>query len=327
MPIPFLIPIIIGGGSAVLTAIGAKKAYDGYSDIADAKKRGKRAESKHKAAVGRVDSARGTLNRHATEFGEYKAGVVAGAMSDVLEFLKKIERKSRSKTIEALAEVGITREHFDSFRANLLEAKTVFGAAYAAAAAGTAAGKTAVVGIGLFGAASTGASIGGLYGAAATNATLAWLGGGSLAAGGGGMALGGAVLGGVVVGPAVFITGFMLASQGEKALTQVREYEYKVKVASAECDALVALLGQAHTRIDELRGVVGELEGRVRTALSELDAETWSEDSDDDIRRYQAMMLLARALGEVIRAPVLDDRGGLAGGSTNIRFKYRTLLA
>ena len=37
MPIPFLIPILIGGGSAILTAIGAKKAYDGYSDITDAK--------------------------------------------------------------------------------------------------------------------------------------------------------------------------------------------------------------------------------------------------------------------------------------------------
>ena len=39
------------------------------------------------------------------------------------------------------------------------------------------------------------------------------------------------------------------------------------------------------------------------------------------------MMLLARALGEVIRAPVLDEKGGLAGDSANVRFKYRTLLA
>ncbi len=327
MPIPFLIPLLIGGGSAILTAIGGKKAYDGYSDVTDAKERGTKAEKKHKAAVKRVDSAREKVNRHASAFGDLKANVVAGTMTDVLEFLKKIERKSRSKPIEALAEVGITREEFDSFRAKVLEAKTVFGTAYAAAAAGAAAGKSAVVGIGLFGAASTGTAIGGLSGAAATNATLAWLGGGSLAAGGGGMALGSAVLGGVVVGPAVFITGFMLASQGEKAQTQVREYEYKVNVACEECNAIIALVGQLHTRIDELVGVIGELDGRVRTALSELDAETWSEDSDADIRRYQAMMLLARALGEVIRAPVLDETGGLAGASANLRFKYRTLLA
>jgi hypothetical protein len=327
MPVPFLIPIIIGGGSVILTAIGGKKAYEGCSDIADAKKRGESAETTYKAAVGRVDRAREKLNRHANEFGDYKASVLSGTLSDVLEFLKKIEKKSKSKTIEALAEVGITREAFNSFRANVLEAKTVFGAAYAAAAAGAAAGKGVIVGIGLFGAAGTGTAIGGLSGAAATNATLAWLGGGSLATGGGGMALGSAVLGGVVVGPAVFITGFMLASQGEKAQTQVREYEFKVNVATAECEALVTMLGQVHVRIDELRGVIARLDSRVRMALSELDADAWSEDNDRDIRRFQAMMLLARALGEVIRAPVLDKNGDLAGDSANVRFKYRTLLA
>ncbi len=327
MPIPFLIPLIIGGGSAILTAAGARKAYDGYSDIADAKQRGEAAERKHEAAVERVDSARKKLIAHANAFGDYKASVVAGTMMDVLEFLRKIEKKSKSRAIKALADVGITHEQFNSFRANVLEAKTVFGAAYTAAAAGAAAGKTAVVGIGLFGVASTGTAIGGLSGAAATNATLAWLGGGSLAAGGGGMALGSAVLGGVVVGPAVFITGFVMASQGEKAQTQVREYECKVNVAVEECDSLFALLGQVRVRIDELRGVIGELDGRVRVALSQLNVETWREDSDDDIRRYQTMMVLARALGEVIRAPVLDQEGRLARDSAAARLKYRTLLS
>ena len=57
------------------------------------------------------------------------------------------------------------------------------------------------------GVASTGTAISGLSGAAATNATLAWLGGGSLATGGGGMALGSIVLGGITVGPALTATG------------------------------------------------------------------------------------------------------------------------
>ena len=45
-----------------------------------------------------------------------------------------------------------------------------------------------------FGVASTGTAISTLSGAAATNAALAWLGGGALAAGGGGMAAGEAFL-------------------------------------------------------------------------------------------------------------------------------------
>ena len=57
-------------------------------------------------------------------------------------------------------------------------------------------GPTAAMGIATtFGVASTGTAISTLSGAAATNAALAWLGGGALAAGGGGMAAGSAFLG------------------------------------------------------------------------------------------------------------------------------------
>lgn len=53
-----------------------------------------------------------------------------------------------------------------------------------------------------------------MSGVAATNATLAWLGGGSLATGGLGMAGGAIVLGSVVAAPAIFICGFAIAGEG-----------------------------------------------------------------------------------------------------------------
>ena len=56
-----------------------------------------------------------------------------------------------------------------------------------------------------FGTASTGAAISALSGAAATNAALAWVGGGALAAGGGGMATGHAVL--ALTGPVGWTVG------------------------------------------------------------------------------------------------------------------------
>lgn len=66
------------------------------------------------------------------------------------------------------------------------------GAAGGAFGAGVATlGPTAAMGVATtFGVASTGTAISSLSGAAATNAALAWLGGGTLAAGGGGMAAG-----------------------------------------------------------------------------------------------------------------------------------------
>lgn len=70
------------------------------------------------------------------------------------------------------------------------------------------------------GTASTGTAIGGLSGVAATNATLAWLGGGSLAAGGGGMALGSMVLGGIIAGPALLIAGGIFGAKSKNKIEQ-----------------------------------------------------------------------------------------------------------
>lgn len=89
------------------------------------------------------------------------------------------------------------------------QAKTIGGGAAGASAgvAVVALGPSAAMGIATtFGVASTGTAISSLSGAAATNAALAWIGGGSLAAGGGGMAAGNAFL--VLTGP----VGWSIAS-------------------------------------------------------------------------------------------------------------------
>lgn len=65
---------------------------------------------------------------------------------------------------------------------------------------GTSAGTVVTIASTLGVAASTGTAIGGLSGAAATNAALAWLGGGTIAAGGGGVALGSAIVATVSTG-------------------------------------------------------------------------------------------------------------------------------
>lgn len=87
-------------------------------------------------------------------------------------------------------------------------------------------GPTAAMGVATtFGVASTGVSISALSGAAATNAALAWLGGGALAAGGGGMAAGETLLalagpiGWAIAGMAFLTSGFLfwkLKSDKEK---------------------------------------------------------------------------------------------------------------
>ena len=182
-----------------------------------------------------------------------------------------------------------------------------------------AAGQGAVGLIGLFGTASTGTAISGLSGAAAWNATLAWLGGGSLAAGGGGMALGTLVLGGITVGPALAIGGFVLAGQGEKALTQAWEYQAKVNTEIPKLEASKEFMRQVQRRINELGGLVIDLNDRAVTVIERLDPNSF--DFNRDGHNFQQAALLVRSLAEIMKTPVLDSQGNLNPATANIRAK------
>ncbi len=72
--------------------------------------------------------------------------------------------------------------------------------------------------------AGTGAAISSLSGAAATNATLAWLGGGTVASGGGGMAIGAAVAGGIVVIAVVGVGAVCYFIKDWRENVHLREY-------------------------------------------------------------------------------------------------------
>lgn len=86
-----------------------------------------------------------------------------------------------------------------------------------------------------FGTATTGTAISALSGAAATNAALAWLGGGAIAAGGGGMAAGTAILsmfgpiGWAIGGISIGATGLGLTLKNKKIVKQADETTEKVQ--------------------------------------------------------------------------------------------------
>ena len=81
--------------------------------------------------------------------------------------------------------------------------------------------------------------------AAATNATLAFFGGGSLAAGGLGMAAGTAVLGGLVAGPALAVLGFVAGAKASKNLemakanlAKAKEFEEEMRTVADLCNGI-----------------------------------------------------------------------------------------
>jgi hypothetical protein len=109
---------------------------------------------------------------------------------------------------------------------------------------------------------------------AATNATLAWLGGGSIAAGGGGVAVGTAVLGGIVIAPVLVYTGWCAYSEGQKRLTQAREYEAKVNEEIAEMKAIQDYMTMINRRVNELDSLIIKLDKRANEAMDRINVKT-----------------------------------------------------
>ena len=160
----------------------------------------------------------------------------------------------------------------------------------------TAAGVSGLVGI--FGSASTGTAISTLSGVAASNATLAWLGGGSLAVGGGGIALGTTVIGGLVAGPAILAVGFSEAISAKQYERQVTEKCAKIETKIAEMRKDETIMQQVIIRANELRMSILKTRIALRQALNTSDPKS----EEDQYRIYK----IASSLASLIDTSLLD---------------------
>ncbi|NTX10825.1 hypothetical protein HUA76_08520 [Myxococcus sp. CA056] len=310
MPLPLIPAALLLAG---LFGYGAKKSYDGIDRMKDAKDIGEEAQARHEGAVQRLEGARGALQRQLDALASQRDGVVATTFRRLFDFLEQMNQKARIEALEHLGRVGVSRESVREFAVQYLEAGGTLSGSVAAAVTGAGASALTTGLVTSFATAGTGAALSGLTGAAANSALLAWLGGGSLAAGGWGVAGGTAILGGIAVAPAMAVVGFVMARQGEKARTKALAYAEDVNEQVARIDAAIALLARAGVRVDELGGVLGALDqrtGRAIDALWEL-AKCFDTENDGHLARFATAMQLAKAESELMRVPLFTEGGDL----------------
>ncbi|WP_155849535.1 hypothetical protein [Arthrobacter sp. H20] len=128
------------------------------------------------------------------------------------------------------------------------------GIAGAGVGAGTAAGVFAAVSA--VATASTGTAIASLSGAAASSATLAWLGGGSLAAGGLGVAGGTVVLTGIVALPALLAVGSVLFWKGRRLRREAGAEAEKLDAAQQALEDMESALPRAERWNESQQSVI-----------------------------------------------------------------------
>ncbi|MBA4251987.1 MAG: hypothetical protein C0425_10025 [Chlorobiaceae bacterium] len=298
MPLP-LIPIIIMAASALAAGKGAVDAVNAAQRINAAIDRYNWRRKEYETKFSNYNSERENAERNFEELGSIRLHslVVLGRVVEVLKNANIKERDLQEK-------FDITPQTLKSWETASVRALEVLGGVTSASLTGVSTAAAAYGLVGLLGTASTGTAIATLSGAAATNATLAWLGGGALAAGGGGIALGTLVLGGLVAGPAILVVGFFAQGKAGEIENQVNKSIAEMEIAEAQMGQQISILHIILRRIDELKTSTIEIRNKVEELLQQLTSESPLED-------LYFLARTAKSLGDLLDVAILDKNGNL----------------
>ena len=293
------LPLIIGIGAIVASALGGGvMIIDASARIKNAKKQYDRRRKKYKGAEQRYENRRKEANARFNAFGKRRLEALT-TLGRSVDFLKKA--KIRDRDLEQ--RLKITPQQLARWESASIQATEVLGGLYSSGAVGvsTAAGVYGLVST--LGTASTGTAIGTLSGAAAKSATLAWLGGGSLAAGGGGVAAGTIVFGGLIAGPAVLAVGVFAESKAEKVETEVAEKIAEMDVAEVQIGQQLSVIKIVLDRVDEVYKATDKVDKALQKLLDKGDP--------TDLEDVYNVAQTATSLGELLDVTFVDKNGNI----------------
>ena len=174
----------------------------------------------------------------------------------------------------------------------------------------------------MFAAASTGTAISSLSGVAATNATLAWLGGGSLASGGMGMAGGALALNALAAGPGLLIAGWYMGSKAKTKLNDAHGNIAKAKEFAADVDKAIALTTGIEEVAYKASDIISTLRKHLRRNLKSLERVIEIQGTDYSLYNEEAKITVLKnvkiiqVLKVAIDTPILDEEGRLYGSAS-----------
>jgi hypothetical protein len=223
-----IIPFVLGAVAVFTGGAGILAGLDGMANEEQAREIAEDAQARHEYACNAIEELREATQDLAAQYGELQIAVEQNTIGHFIALIEQIDLTGSDRDRAFLQSFEGTKSQkfrkYQSDRTN--EISMTWGEMIADMLVGEATSHLVGIGakggtlalVGLFGHAGTGTAISGLSGAAANSAALAWLGGGSIATGGGGMALGSFVLGGITLAPVLLVSGFMMGAKGDKAL-------------------------------------------------------------------------------------------------------------
>ena len=323
-----LVPVILMGVSAAAGALGIKKGIDANRKNEEA--------STVMAEVTDIVTEANRLMRAEKEqtqkdlelFSKSKIHILNNTLTPFVNEFKKIKNVDFRNTVYSQE---LSKFLPQSPAINNISEVTLSANKIASAGIGSVAG-SALVSFGAYGSvmyggfavASTGTAIGSLSGVAATNATLAWLGGGSLATGGMGIAGGTAVLGGLVAGPALALGGAILDRQAENKLLDALTNKDEAIRFQKNVNKSVEILRILRERSKNLNRAMVLLSQNMPRLIGNMrrdnekyqcDYRLFSEKAKDNLC---IAAMIAKVIKGIVDVKLLDDKGNLTFNSEKL---------
>ncbi|WP_416192417.1 hypothetical protein [Neisseria sp. CCUG12390] len=312
------IPLIIGVG---LAAAGLYKGGKAIIDNNDANTLNENAREIVERAQKKLDSARVQCEAALQDLGHKKVDTLATNVKDFLTTFEQI------KNVDFEHDGDLGNLNLKEFSTDVLLSmqKQVSFVISSGLGAGTGLAGGALTAFGAysgtmaFAAAGTGTAISSLSGAAATNATLAWLGGGTLASGGMGVAGGMMALGALTAGPALLIAGWYMGSKAEgklndahSNLTEARRFQTDIEAAIALTEGIRSVAKRASNILSLLRKHSRRNLKRLQKIIDDhgTDYSMYEQDAKLIVLKNVKLMQLIKA---VLDTPILDEQGNLMG--------------
>lgn len=300
------LPLILGIAAAVAGTAGLGLTIDGGVKMKKANDKLKEAQKRNDSNHARLERMNRSACKAMDTLGENEIKV----LSEFQQFSDLFERiKNRPEFTDIkIGDVSIPKFNGNEIKKASVGASVLIGGlggAVLGTAGGFAASGATTAAVMAFGTASTETLISSLSGAAATNATLAAIGGGSLAAGGGGIALGTTILGaaslgvGLLVGGVIFrLTGSNISGKADKAWNQMISNEQRINDI---CNYLFDLQNTAksyNTTLMRLRSLYLEQLNKMRNIVDSYNEKTvnWYNLSSEEQLVIENMVLIVGVL-------------------------------
>lgn len=310
MPLPF----ILGAAAVAATVGGVGSGIHGATKMKEANDTMKSADRIHKKNIKHFDDTSAVTNKTMDELGALELEI----LHSFDEFSNTIEKIQNRPQFKEYTKDGVTLPKYDKEELkNVSVGAGVLLGGLGGAAVGTAGGFAAAgattSAVMALGTASTGTAIASLSGAAATNATLAALGGGALAAGGGGIALGTTILGattlgvGLLVGGMIFnVTGSKLSDKADEAWAQMKKAEKTINAACVYLNELRSVATKYISSVTKVRDKYQEIFGYVSYIVNNLKKTDWNDFSKEERLATQNAVLLVGLLYKMCQVSLVN---------------------